>query len=59
MTFVGELVRGRPGARRGDHGATSAEYALMVTLIAIVIIGAVTLFGQNTIQLFHVPAGAL
>jgi Flp pilus assembly pilin Flp len=35
------------------------EYALMVSLIAVVIIGAVALFGQNMIQLFNVPASAL
>jgi Flp pilus assembly pilin Flp len=35
------------------------EYALMVSLIAVVIIAAVTLFGQNMIQLFQVPASAL
>ena len=58
-SFVGELVRGRPGAHRGDRGATSVEYALMVTFIAVVIIAAVTLFGQNLIQLFNVPSSAL
>jgi Flp pilus assembly pilin Flp len=31
----------------------------MATLIAVVIIGAVTLFGQNVIPLFQVPANAL
>ncbi len=31
----------------------------MVSLIAVVIVGAVTLFGQNVIQLFQVPASAL
>ena len=59
MAFVGELVRGRPGARRDDHGATSVEYGLMVALIAVVIIAAVTLFGQNMVGLFNVPASAL
>ena len=58
-SFVGELVRGRPGARRDDHGATSVEYGLMVALIAVVIIAAVTLFGQNMVGLFNVPASAL
>lgn len=43
----------------GGRGATSVEYALMVSLIAVVIIGAVTLFGQNIIPLFDVPASAL
>lgn len=41
------------------RGATAVEYALMVTLIAMVIIGAVALFGQSLIHLFNVPASAL
>ena len=51
--------RGRLGLNRADRGATSVEYALMVSLIAVVIIASVTLFGQNMIQLFQVPASAL
>jgi pilus assembly protein Flp/PilA len=31
-----------------ERGATAVEYALMLALIAAVIIGAVTLLGQNT-----------
>ncbi|MGO4343456.1 Flp family type IVb pilin [Pedococcus sp. 2YAF34] len=53
---VSELDRGRPGLRRDDRGATAVEYALMVSLIALVIIGAVTLFGTNVVTLYHVPA---
>ena len=48
--------RGRAGSRRRDRGATAVEYALMVSLIALVIVASVTLFGQNMIQLFQVPA---
>lgn len=51
--------RGRLGSGRGDHGATSVEYAIMVSLIAVVIVSAVALFGQNMIQLFGVPSSAL
>lgn len=58
-TFVGELTRGRPGRCRDDRGATAVEYGLMVALIAVVIIVAVTLFGQNLINLFNVPTDAL
>ncbi len=58
-TFVGELDRGRPGARRGDHGATAIEYALMVSMIAVVIIASITLFGKNLIELFKVPSSSL
>jgi pilus assembly protein Flp/PilA len=39
--------------RHEDRGVTSVEYGLMVALIAIVIIAAVTLLGQNLSTLFH------
>jgi pilus assembly protein Flp/PilA len=39
-------------ALRSDRGATAVEYGLMVALIAIVIIGAVTLLGTNLSTLF-------
>lgn len=40
-----------------ERGATAVEYGLMVTLIAVVIVGAVALFGNNLVALFSVPAG--
>jgi Flp pilus assembly pilin Flp len=52
-------LHGRPGFGRGDRGATATEYAIMVSLIAVVIIAGVTLFGQNMIHLFQVPSSAL
>jgi pilus assembly protein Flp/PilA len=39
-----------------ERGATAVEYALMVTLIAIVIIVAVTFLGTNLNQLFQSAA---
>jgi pilus assembly protein Flp/PilA len=36
-----------------EEGATAAEYAIMASLIAVVIIGAVTLLGLNTSNLFQ------
>lgn len=39
-----------------EEGPTSVEYALMVTLIAVAIIGAVTTLGQN-IQASFTAAG--
>ena len=51
--------RVRSGWFGSERGATAVEYALMVSLIALVIVGAVTVFGQNVIQLFQVPASAL
>ena len=42
-----------------DKGATAVEYGLMVALIAVVIIGAVTLLGQNLLAIFNQVAGAI
>jgi pilus assembly protein Flp/PilA len=36
-----------------DEGATSIEYAIMASLIAGVIVAAVTLLGGNTMSLFQ------
>jgi pilus assembly protein Flp/PilA len=45
--------------RTDDEGATAVEYGLMVSLIAVVIIGAVTLIGTNLNTMFTGVAGAL
>jgi pilus assembly protein Flp/PilA len=37
---------------RNDRGATAVEYGLMVALIAVVIIAAVTLLGEQLSDLF-------
>jgi len=45
---------------RGERGATAVEYALMLALIAIVIVAAVTVLGQETSEPFEdisVPLG--
>jgi len=44
---------------REDEGATAPEYGLMVALIAVVIIGAVTLLGQNLQGTFNQVAGSI
>jgi len=44
---------------RTDEGATAVEYGLMVALIAVVIIAAVTLLGNNLSNLFNTVAGAI
>lgn len=36
-----------------ERGATAVEYGLMVALIAVVIIGAVTLLGDNLVAIFN------
>ena len=43
--------------REDEDGATAVEYALMVGMIAIVIVGAVALFGGAVSGLFTIPAG--
>ncbi len=45
--------------RSDDRGVTSVEYGLMVALIAVVIIGAVTLLGTNLRDLFNQVAAAI
>jgi Flp pilus assembly pilin Flp len=40
---------------RCQRAATSAEYAIMVGLIAVVIFGAVTALGLAVLPLFDVP----
>jgi pilus assembly protein Flp/PilA len=44
---------------RTDKGATAVEYGLMVALIAVVIIGSVTLLGTNLDALFAGVAAAI
>jgi pilus assembly protein Flp/PilA len=39
-----------------EQGATAVEYGLMVALIAIVVIAAVTLLGENLSTLFNTLA---
>lgn len=38
---------------KGEEGATAVEYGVMVALIAVVIIAAVTLLGQNLVAMFQ------
>jgi pilus assembly protein Flp/PilA len=43
---------GRAGLSRDERGATAVEYGLMVALIAVAILGAVTLIGTNMQSMF-------
>ena len=52
------LVTGRLQLR-SDRGATAVEYGIMVALIAVVIITAVTLLGNNLSTLFSGVATAV
>lgn len=44
---------------KDDSGPTAVEYALMVALIAVVIIGAVTIVGNNTNATFTTVGAAV
>jgi pilus assembly protein Flp/PilA len=50
--MLSRLIKLQARLRNCDRGATAVEYGLMVALIAIVIIGAVTLLGTNLSSLF-------
>lgn len=49
--IVGSIVA------KKERGATAVEYGIMVALIAVVIIGAVTVLGGNLSSLFDSVAG--
>ncbi len=54
--MLNSLVRLQTRLATRDRGATAVEYGLMVALIAIVIIAAVTLLGNNLKTLFNTVA---
>jgi len=55
------ITRGVVGLREGhpESGATAVEYALMVMLIAIVIVGAVTVLGVSLTPIFTNAASGI
>lgn len=40
---------------RGERGVTAIEYAILASLIAVVIVGAVTTLGTNVRDLLYQP----
>jgi pilus assembly protein Flp/PilA len=51
------LVKFKVKLQNPERGATAVEYGLMVALIAVVVIVAVTLLGDNLSSLFNTVAG--
>jgi pilus assembly protein Flp/PilA len=49
--YVG--IQSRLNELRNDRGASAVEYGLLVALIAVIIIGAVTLLGGNLATIFQ------
>jgi pilus assembly protein Flp/PilA len=56
LLFAGDV---KDRLRRDDSGATAVEYGLLVGLIAVVIIGAVTLFGAKIAGIFTDVTGKI
>ncbi|HAM26199.1 MAG TPA: Flp family type IVb pilin [Microbacteriaceae bacterium] len=52
-------IQARINSMRNEDGATAVEYGLMVSLIAVVIIAAVTLIGTNLKAIFNTVGVAL
>ncbi len=46
------MIGQRPDCHTDQHGAVASEYALMVALIALVVLGAVMSFGTAVLGLF-------
>ena len=44
---------------KDEEGVTAIEYALIASLIAVAMIGAVALVGTNIINIFNTVAGSL
>ncbi|MDQ1718620.1 MAG: Flp/Fap pilin component [Pseudonocardiales bacterium] len=53
MVQLAARLLNRIDPRLTSRGATAVEYALILIMIAFVIIGGVTLFGQSVLQLFE------
>lgn len=54
LFFLSSLLSTKVGTHiKNERGATAVEYGLMVALIAVVIISAVTLLGENLASTFH------
>jgi pilus assembly protein Flp/PilA len=47
------------GFRRDERGVTALEYALIAALVAVVIIGGVSLLGTNVSKVFSTVANTI
>lgn len=56
---MNKLYRGVVGFFKDEDGVTAIEYGLIAALIAVVIIGAITLVGENLDTIFQQIADAL
>jgi pilus assembly protein Flp/PilA len=49
---AGERASGRMASLKEERGASAVEYAMLVGVLAVVIIGALVLFGKKVTDLF-------
>jgi pilus assembly protein Flp/PilA len=54
--MLSRLIKFHRSRMHSERGATAVEYGLMVALIAVVVIVAVTLLGDNLSSLFNTVA---
>jgi pilus assembly protein Flp/PilA len=59
MRFLLTLVAFLDEFRQQDDGATAIEYALIASLIAVVVVGVVTTIGMEVLGMFTAVAPAL
>jgi pilus assembly protein Flp/PilA len=59
MKFFTQISAFANSLRSEEEGATAVEYGLMVSLIAVAIIGAVTIIGTNLDTLFGLVGAAI
>lgn len=59
MVSMLAYVAGIKDKMESEKGATAVEYGLMVALIAVAIIGGVTLLGTNLQEMFDDVAGRI
>ena len=53
LSYVSVALRSILAPLRNERGADLAEYALLLALIAVVVIGAVTIMGSEVATLFN------
>lgn len=59
MTPIMPPIRTALSFLRSEKGATAIEYALIASLVAVIIIGAVTSLGSSVLALFDTTANAM
>ena len=59
ITAVHQLMTRRPARRRGEHGAETVEYVLLLALIFLVALVSMRLFGSKVTDTLNNNSAAL